>query len=221
VSDLFGQEPPVPTRYAPGTRVGTTEPWTAIDQMALWSVVLACQSESADLEARRWLCTQLGRTARLAGDHRKDSDYAKAEWSIINDRIVTRHLVGRKKWPEVVPVEELRDLLFTGARSGKPVTWGEYSSVLKPYLGNVNKQDRTPRPEVVRYLDRGPNDPFMGSSALPPTDRGSLVHSPGRPCRKANRNRLEKALQEFRRTDPENVVELRRRWATLNEVANS
>lgn len=221
MADLMGNPEPVRGRYARNSREGSCEEWPPLDEIALWPVLLACQSDAADRAARVWLCGQLDRDSKPAGYEHNTEKLVAHQRGIIRMRVVVRHLAGRKKYPLVVPIEELRDALFTGWRTGRPVTWGEYHSVIRPYLDKPKKEEKIDRADVAKYLDRAPDDPFMGRLTSPPVDQGSLMHRPGRPTRPDNEPNLCAAFAAFRRTDPENVVQLRENWKALNEAANS
>lgn len=219
--DLLGEEPPERGRYAAHSRAGSCEHWTPLDEIALWPILLACKSDAADRAAREWLCDQLDRDSKPAGFERNTKKRVEHKCGLIRMRVVVRHLAGRKKYPLVVPIEELRDALFTGWRTGLPVTWGEYHSVIRPYLDKPKKEEKIDCADVVKYLDRSPDDPFMGSCATGLVDLGSLMHQPGRPTRPDNEPNLRATFTAFRRTDPKDVVQLRERWKALNQTASS
>ena len=214
MANLFGQEDKPKTRYADGTREKVA-PWNVRDDLAIWPILLACQSSTADIEARRWLCAQFGRQAKLHGPRRKQSEYAAAEWSIINDRVVTRHIANKS--PDVMA---LAAWLFAGDRTGTPITWGEYYSILRPYDENKNEQPRIIRAELRMFLDRHPTDADLLRDCHKPEDLGSVLGGIGRPARETNRERLAAALKNFREVDNDDYV-LTSAWELLCQAARS
>lgn len=213
-TDLLGNPQKEPHRFDRDTRKNRQGEWEPIDELILWPVILACQSQTADIEARRWLCKYLDRQAVLAGK-RPDFDYAKAECSIIADRIVTRHIAGKR-----LEVYMLASWLFSGARTGQPITWGEYHSVLLPFKTNKNKQPRLEPEQLRKFLDRHPTDAVLIRDCVPPPDMGSVPGGKGRPARAANLSALHNALEGVRNTPLEDEHKLTVAWAGLNKVAN-
>lgn len=206
---LFG-EPRQRTRFDPGTRAGQRE-WEPLEELLLWPVVACCESETADFEARRWLCTVLGRNAVRAGDNRTEAELAQAERLIVANRIVTRHIADAG--PNRAAIVAARDACFTGGRTGAPVTWGEYNSVWRPWEANVNGQKRILASQVLRYLDRAASDLKLFRAA-PPPDRGS-ARTAGRPARSTNRKQLGAAVRMFLEAPVDDGAQLRIFWQTL------
>lgn len=204
--DLFGVIK-ARKRFADGTRAGQRE-WDVREEIALWPVVCACETERADNEAKQWLCQELNRTAKRADTHAPKEEIAAAERRIVQNRIVTRHIAKKS-----LAVTELAMRLFTGARTGSPLTWGEYHTVVRPYLQNPNAQDRIAPLNVLVLMDRTADDAQLVFSSPPPDDKGCTAE--GRPARFDNTLHLASALRWVLECDPKDTAQLAIYWRSL------
>lgn len=162
--DIFGK--PIPEKPPGRYEVKASGPeWETLEDLALWPVLVECESEVSYRMTCRWLCSAFGREPRCPDDR-----LLKESVALIEMRTVTRHMEG-------VPVTLSRaaERLLNGHRSGKVLSWAEKHKFLKQYHNKLaNKRPRIRIDELLPLMGRNEKDTYQVMGYLAGIDYSSV-----------------------------------------------
>jgi len=149
-------------RYAPGTR-SDPRPWSLGEDLCLVPPILACESDRAYIATCRAMCRVLGRESMKCAISRPSvAEVAMAHVSLVEMRMVTRHLGGR--------VQELLGFLdglgsAITVLGGRPLSWAARNKLIRPWYGKPDRgEPRIEKVDLLAYLHRPAGDPARAES---------------------------------------------------------
>lgn len=145
-----------PGRYAPGTR-GRIKPWTAAEDLCLWPLILACESERAYLRLCVRICEVLERVPKFSDPHPSRAQIVQESVALVEVRTVTYALGDRNP--------ALFDLVASVGnrdRGGFPLSWAEKRRVLRPWYDKPSHgETQVPPADLRRLTQRFESDAVM------------------------------------------------------------
>lgn len=200
--------------------------WDPRHDVVMVPVLLACEDEYWYGEACVWACRHFQHPPKFSENYRPtDAEKKQGCENIVHERTVTQHLSCFHK-NSVLRADYRRTLrtVYTGRRTGRPLTWAEKKMFLQPYRRKkVSPRVMIDEGSLLVYLDRGEEDKAAVKAYLESLPSAEIMPKDGCPVAPGNARpplsqSLNDAVDAFTGTPLTDLPGLLRAWLGIHAV---